>query len=131
MTASSAALRIPTSETTWKSDQAFPGQAEYVRHAREFLAKVLAGCPMADDVVMVGSELATNAIVHSDSRKCGGRFLVRVEAHEGDYLWIEVEDQGGPWIEGAPTDEHGRGLRVVAELSSDWGIEGEIGRAHV
>jgi serine/threonine-protein kinase RsbW len=83
------------------------------------------GCPMAYDAVIVGSELATNAITHSDSRKPGGQFIVLAEAYEGDYLWIEVEDQGGPWIERDPTDEHGRGLLVVAALSSDWGIEGD------
>jgi anti-sigma regulatory factor (Ser/Thr protein kinase) len=125
MTAVGTALRIPTSETTWKSEQAFPGQAEYVSHARAFLVKVLAGYPMADDAVLVGSELSANAVMHSDSCKRGGRFIVRVEAHEGDYLWLEVEDEGGPWIERVPTDEHGRGLRVVAELASDWWIEGD------
>jgi len=118
-------LPVPASGPVWQHSRTFPALAEQVGHAREFLAEVLAGCPMAEDAVLVGSELATNAVVHSDSSKRGGQFVLRVEAHEGDYLWVEVEDQGGDWAEHDPTDEHGRGLLVVAGYSSDWGIEGD------
>jgi anti-sigma regulatory factor (Ser/Thr protein kinase) len=120
-----AALRIPAAETTWTCSRIYPALAEQVGQVRGFLAEVLAGCPMVDDAVLVGSELAANAITHSDSRKPGGQFIVQAEAHEGDYLWIEVEDQGGPWFERDSTDEAGRGLRIVAELASDWGVEGD------
>ena len=128
MTVSTDAARplpMPASETIWQCSRTFPAIAEQVGHARAFLVEALAGCPMADDAVVVGSELSANAIMHSDSRERGGQFVVRAEVHEGDYLWIEVEDQGGDWVEHESTDEHGRGLLVVAAFSSEWGIEGD------
>ncbi|HVB44406.1 MAG TPA: hypothetical protein VNF47_17140 [Streptosporangiaceae bacterium] len=45
----------------------FPGTADQVRRARRLLADVLDGCPVADDVILCLSELATNAILHSAS----------------------------------------------------------------
>jgi anti-sigma regulatory factor (Ser/Thr protein kinase) len=80
---------------------------------------------MAEDAVLICSELASNAVLHSDSSKPGGRFTVRAEVHEGDYLWIEVEDQGGSWDGRASTEEGGRGLDIVAALASEWGVEGD------
>jgi hypothetical protein len=41
------------------------------------------------------------AALHSGSRLPGGQFTVRAEIHPGDYVWIEVEDNGGPWLEAA------------------------------
>jgi serine/threonine-protein kinase RsbW len=111
--------------TSWKCAQSYPGLAEQVGHARAFVAEALKGCPLVDDAVLICSELASNAVLHSASSKPGGRFTVRAEAYEGDYLWIEVEDQGGPWIEHDSSEECGRGLGIVAALASDWGIEGD------
>lgn len=72
---------------------------------------------MAADAVLICSELYTNAVLHSDSARPGGRFTVRAEVHEGDYLWIEVEDDGGQWVEKAQCDGRGRGLAIVAALA--------------
>ena len=58
---------------------------------------LLRGCPMADDVILCASELAANAAIHSRSRLPGGTFTVRAKISPGDYAWIEVEDNGGPW----------------------------------
>jgi anti-sigma regulatory factor (Ser/Thr protein kinase) len=44
-------------------------------------------------VVLIVSELASNAILHSASQ--GEFFTVRAELHP-DYVWIEAEDLGGP-----------------------------------
>jgi hypothetical protein len=64
------------------------------------------------------SELATNALVHATSG-----FEVRIE-RDATTVRTTVTDNG----EGSPslsfpqdTDPHGRGLRVVQELSDDWG----------
>ena len=41
-----------------------------------------------------GEELAANA-VHSASGEAGGRFTVRLQHFRGEYVWGEVEDDGG------------------------------------
>jgi anti-sigma regulatory factor (Ser/Thr protein kinase) len=118
-------VRVATSATSWKCGQSFPGVVDQVGQARAFLTQALGDFPLAADAVLIASELGANAVMHSASGKPGGRFTVRVEAYEGDYLWIEVEDQGGSWTEHDSTEECGRGLRIVAALASEWGIEGD------
>ena len=73
----------------------------------------------------MASELSTNAIVHSRSGLPGGVFTVRAEVHPGDFAWLEVEDQGGPWMEHEADEEHGRGLAIVKTLAGDgnWTVE--------
>lgn len=104
----------------------FPGRPDQVRHARQYLAKVLEGCPAADDAVLCLSELASNAVVHSRSRQPGGTFTVRAHVH-GQRLRVEVCDQGGPWASpghvGAD-EQNGRGLLIVGQLAARWGCEG-------
>lgn len=80
---------------------------------------------MADDALLICSELATNAILHSESGKPGGWFAVRAEVRDGDYLWIEIEDQGGRWTEGERSDQCGRGLEIVAMLADYWDVRGD------
>lgn len=41
----------------------YPGRADQVRHVRRAVAQHLAGCPAADDAVLIASELASNAIL--------------------------------------------------------------------
>jgi hypothetical protein len=55
----------------------YPGCPDQVRHVRHAVARYLAGCPAADEAVLVVSELAANAVVHSASR--GAFFTVRAE----------------------------------------------------
>lgn len=118
-------LRVPTLHSSWKCERSYPSRPDQVRLARDFLTRILGDCPKADDVILICSELCTNAIIHSNSAKPGGYFILRTEVHEDEYVWIEVEDQGGPWLEGGRDDEHGRGLEVVAALADDWDIEGD------
>jgi anti-sigma regulatory factor (Ser/Thr protein kinase) len=103
----------------------FAGEASQVRAARQFVAGVLGGhWPDADDAVLLTSELASNAVLHSMSGKRGGKFTVRVAVKSRDYFWLEVEDEGGPWIVNAADSEQGRGLDIVDTLTNDWGREG-------
>ena len=118
-------LRVMTSDSSWKCERRYPARPDQVRLAREFLAHALRDCPKASDAVSICSELCTNAIVHSNSSKPGGYFILRAEVHEGDYLCVEVEDQGGPWVERDSDDEHGRGLAIVGTLADTWDIEGD------
>ena len=99
----------------------YPGRADQVQYARREVARHLAGCPAADDAVLIVSELASNAIVHSASR--GEFFTVRAELHPG-YVWVEAEDLGGSWQRGQ-SDGRPHGLDVVQALTGPegWGIE--------
>jgi anti-sigma regulatory factor (Ser/Thr protein kinase) len=96
-----------------------------VSKARRFLACLLNGSPLAGDAQTCRSELATNAICHSNSALPGGTFTVRVHLH-GHSLRVDVEDQGGPW---APVrhngEQNGRGLLIVSQLATTWGIKGD------
>jgi Histidine kinase-like ATPase domain len=101
-----------------------------VGEARRFVAGILDGCPVADDAVLCISELATNSVLHSNSAQAGGTFTVHAEICHGDYLWIEVEDSGGPWDTYPHDNDRPHGLAIVAALASDWGIDGDY-RARV
>ncbi|HXP19673.1 MAG TPA: ATP-binding protein [Streptosporangiaceae bacterium] len=114
-----------TGSSSWTCSRTFPACRDQVRQARAFLRPVLAGCPKADDAILVCSELAANAVVHSASARPGGRFTIRAEVREGDYLWVEVEDEGGRWAGGGGSAERGRGLEVIAALADYWDIRGD------
>jgi anti-sigma regulatory factor (Ser/Thr protein kinase) len=109
--------------------RSFPATAAQAGAARRFLAAILDGSPAAADAVLCLSELATNAIVHSDSGRPGGTFTVAVRLGQGS-LWVEVRDQGGLWRRGGPsegehsTDTRGRGLLIVGRTAREWGCEG-------
>ena len=55
----------------------------------------------------------------------GGQFTVRAELHPGDYVWIEVEDSGGPWLETAADSTQGDGLDIIGALASDRAVDGD------
>ena len=116
----------PVPATRWFEDSfgAIPGQVSAARHA---VGRLLADCPVRDEALLIVSELASNSVLHSQSRG-GGEFTVRAEIHGDDYIWLEVEDAGGPWRVQAPDGERGHGLQLVAALSGAWGVE-DIGQA--
>jgi len=113
----------------------FPGHASAVAQARRFVAGVLGeGFSAGDEVLLLVSEVAANAVKHSASRD-GGEFEVAVWV-TGGMVRVEVGDQGGasePCLagEGLPADAltGGRGLRIVDALAAKWGHVGdELGR---
>ena len=104
-------------------ERIFHARPDQVREARRFVAGALDGCPVADDVVLCVSELAGNCVTHSASGQPGGRFTVRAEVREGEYIWLEVSDDGGPWH--PPTrDDRLHGLEIVHQLASEMGVTG-------
>jgi serine/threonine-protein kinase RsbW len=103
----------------------FPARPDQVREARKLISAALEDCPAADDAILCISELAANSCLHSASGKAGGTFTVRAEIHEGDYVWIEVEDNGGPWNQHAHPDGRPHGLNIVRALAADSGIDGD------
>ncbi len=118
-TSASRTLALRTSAVT------YPGSIEHIRAVRADLRALLAECPKADEVILCASELAANAAIHSRSRLPGGTFVVRAAVNPGQYVRIEVEDNGGPWTpaKGDPTGHHG--LDIVRALTADWGIHGD------
>jgi anti-sigma regulatory factor (Ser/Thr protein kinase) len=105
-----------------------PGRPEVVSQVRRWTTTTL-GCdvPGVDLVVLVASELATNAIVHTASGEPGGTFTLHLATHE-DRWEIRVEDAGGPKrpvvTSAEAEDAGGRGLAVVSMLAKEWGVAG-------
>jgi len=112
------ALALATSVT-------YPGTTEHIRIVRSDLRAILHECPMADDVILCTSELAANAVIHSRSRLPGGTFIVRAKISPGDYVWIEVEDDGGPSTPATRDSAGHHGLDIVRAIATDWGIDGD------
>jgi hypothetical protein len=106
-------------------EQVFPARPDQVSVARRFVAGLLAGTPVADDAILCVSELTSNCVSHSVSGYAGGIFSVRVELYDGDYVWLEVTDQGGLWRPSLP-DGRVHGLEIVRRLASDSGVAGSM-----
>jgi len=100
----------------------YPSGPEHVRQVRADARGLLAGCPATDEVILCLSELAANAVLHSDSRRPGGTFTVRIESCPGAYIRIEVEDDGGPWLVPSLDPGSGRGLDIIRALAAEWGV---------
>jgi anti-sigma regulatory factor (Ser/Thr protein kinase) len=102
-----------------------PGRPEHVREARAFAAKALGDLhPALDNVVLLTSELVTNAITHSRSRRRGG--AVQVVITESDAgVRVEVCDQGSelsaPVVRSEVFASDGHGLFLVQSLADQWG----------
>ena|ERR1035437_1329282 len=112
-------MRKPATATRFTGT--YPGRPDQVQDARRAVARHLAGCPAQDDAMLIVSELASNAIVHSASR--GEFFTIRAELH-ADYVWVEAEDLGGPWRCRRHNDRP-HGLDVVEALTGpdNWGTD--------
>jgi anti-sigma regulatory factor (Ser/Thr protein kinase) len=106
------------------SSVVYAGVAENISAVRADLRELLDGCPMADDMILCASELATNAALHSYSGGPGGTFTVRGEIRPGAHVRIEVEDNGGPWTPASSDAERGHGLDIISALADGWGVEG-------
>lgn len=104
----------------------FAGSRDQVRQAREFVARSLGACPTADEAVLLTSEIATNAIMHTASGD-GGHFTVTVY-RAGTWARVEVRDAGSATKPATRTHgteaESGYGLGLVDLLASRWGYAG-------
>jgi len=105
----------------------YPAEPAQVRHARKALAGLLGDTPVTDTALLIASEFATNAVLHSASRN-GGTFTLRAGI-TGSTLRIEVEDSGGAWNSQPHDDGRPHGLDVIEAFTGpgNWGIIGDAG----
>ncbi|MFI7455463.1 ATP-binding protein [Nonomuraea sp. NPDC049714] len=108
--------------------QVFPGCPESIGQARAWVLSCLpAGCPRADDVALVVSELATNAVLHSASGATGGRYALQVELDRQSHsVGVTCIDLGPALVKAArPAGEGGRGLALVKDLVDVYEVRAE------
>lgn len=109
--------------------ETFDGKPTSVGEVRRFTMKVLGDRPGVDLVVLVASELAGNAVQHSNSGQPGGKFTVHL-ASCAQWWQVRIDDAGGaaePHIRTAVADrdEAGRGLALIEAVSTQWGVVGD------
>jgi anti-sigma regulatory factor (Ser/Thr protein kinase) len=110
------------------------GAPEQVARARRLVSTFIGReHPLHDDCVLLTSELATNAVIHSHSG-AGGAFTLTVSC-AADRVQVCVQDDGShspPCVCG--TDLHasgGRGLPLLEAIARRWGLIRESGANQV
>jgi anti-sigma regulatory factor (Ser/Thr protein kinase) len=102
-----------------------PGEPASVPEARHYAKRLLAQQLTEDqlgDVVLVVSELVSNAVLHAGTPRITVRFVLgarrlRVEVHDcSREVPVLIQGRG-------PDDEHGRGMQLVNDLAVAWGVE--------
>jgi hypothetical protein len=113
--------------TAWFSDVRLLAQPSSVPRAREFVRLQLFEhllSSLTDDVELVVSELATNALVHAQTafRVVLGGFKHTLR------LGVEDGSRAGP-IQVVPRvlDTGGRGIAILNLLTRDWGVDSPAG----
>lgn len=107
--------------------RSYTGHPSQIAQVRSDLAEVTASFPLADEVILLASELCTNAVVHGCSGRPGGIFTVLANVYPGQFVRIEVRDQGGAWDALPHEDERPHGLDIVRTVAGDgnWGVDGD------
>ncbi|WP_250564524.1 ATP-binding protein [Sphaerisporangium fuscum] len=104
------------------ADLRFSGTPMSIGQARTLAALILPDCPRLADVLVVVSELATNAVLHSASGATGGTYRLRVDVGPGA-VEVAVDDQGPALVPARrPDGEGGHGLHLVAELADAYEV---------
>jgi len=127
----------PSPFIAWWTRQ-FRGGADQVLEVRRWLEDLLPDCTARADVLLVASELCTNAIVHSRSGEAGGQFSVDID-WAPTLARVVIGDQGSvktPAIaartgDAGPLGESGRGLLLVDDVADDWGTASRPNRRWV
>jgi anti-sigma regulatory factor (Ser/Thr protein kinase) len=123
-----AGTSTPPRDVRW--EKTYSGLPATVSHVRRDVRSILGPCPedVADDLELVVSELAANAIRHSRSGADGGTYTVRVSHQATEkvpYIWVEVLDQGSPAWDGILRPEPTHGLSLIQHLSTWMGSDDE------
>ena len=106
----------------WSHETMFSAESSSAAAARAFVSQHLLGHGMphlVDDIELVVSELATNAMVHARTpftvTLCAFDEIVRLEVSDGSLLEPSV-------VVTRSLDTSGRGVAIVQALSCDWGV---------
>jgi hypothetical protein len=101
-----------------KRSSRFPAVGESVIGARRFVAESIVNVPsdVADALLVIASELATNCIRHGAST-----FEMRVD---------QLPDREPVVRSPAPYETSGRGLQIVGGLADSWGVARESDSSH-
>lgn len=101
-----------------------PDRLDSIPAARAFLARLLDGWGIADEVIddasLLASELMSNAVKHG-----GGVVDLQIEAEDG-VLHVGVHDDAGgaPVVNRASSSSSGgRGMWIVQSVAHDWGTD--------
>jgi anti-sigma regulatory factor (Ser/Thr protein kinase) len=128
--ATNAALGVTMSQALfWSHHATFANDPTSASAAREFVRVALAGhhlTHLGDDVQLVASELATNAMLHARTP-----FRVTLQGIE-DSVLLTVRDGSAALPRETSAQvwcTSGRGLAIVAQISDEWGTAGESGNA--
>jgi anti-anti-sigma factor len=91
----------------------------YVRDVLQYWRLALPGQDVIDNAELLADELVTNAVIHARTS-----LRLRLELR-GDLLHIGVHDASSRLLRVVPDDaegETGRGLRLVEQLATAWGV---------
>ena len=116
----------------------FRGGPDQVLEVRHWIEDLLPDCPARGDVLLMASELCTNAVVHSRSGEAGGQFSVDIEWAPA-LARVVIGDQGSAKVpaiaprsgDAAAFGESGRGLLLVDSVADDWGTASHPNRRWV
>lgn len=102
------------------------GTPDQVRRVRRIVAAVLGDVhPCLDDAVLLSSETATNAILHSDSGMDGGKLTLEI-AYTDTWARVSVCDDGSSrlpcWCRAGRAATNGRGTELLDSLATRWGV---------
>jgi two-component sensor histidine kinase len=115
----------------WAHGITLSPELQSVATARQFVREHLTGHDLpllVDDVTLVTSELATNALRHA-----GTAFTVTITAFADDVV-LEVEDGSlsvPVLVDAGVDDVVGRGMSIVDVVARDWGVvvEADVGKS--
>jgi anti-sigma regulatory factor (Ser/Thr protein kinase) len=122
------APRRPLDDAVWPLDHEPTAAGQARRLARAVLADWDAPENTVDAMLLVVSELVTNAVEHAAPP-------LRLQLHREQAerrVWIGVTDGGpavceGAWIRSCTAQEHGRGLGLVEALTQAHGVHRHAG----
>ena len=109
------------SVAAWWHERIFAAEPASVALARDFVCRHLVAHrqpQLVEDVRLVVSELATNAVVHAQTP-----FSVSLSSVRGSVLLVIRDESVSTPVRSAPgvLDLSGRGLMIVDSLSGEWG----------